>query len=344
MTLNFHKFFVRGSLKPLLLAQLAVQQEELIVQNPAFQHARDEFLRMSGAEVPRLLRLIMDLETGKNRVVDQHLALFDNEDAVKFRLVRLANGLSAPAGVSRHSISDSRAAMEKIGFSAVREIAAAAAVSKLLKFDGVWQSSSDEDFWRHSVATAIASRRLYHHLFGVPSFGLLPYLTGLFHDIGIVAAAAHRTLGAGVEYRQTLLLHLQHQLPLNREEEALLGFSHADLGAAVLDEWKLPREVGEAVRHHHRTPAGGGAGTAAARLVHTLRIADDMARRLQGAGQGHFMAPAETLLEESFRFLELPPAEWATLMADVTGEWEMLSRLGWFQLLCPRYCPVSQSA
>lgn len=331
MKFNFHNLFMRGSLKPVLQAQLAIQREEALAQTPLFLHAKNEFLCDVGLEMPAQLRTVMELAAEKSRLADPHLALFDNQDAVSFRLVRTANGLPASEGASRRIVSTGREALEKIGYATVREMAAAAAVSKLFQFDGIWQSCSDEEFWLHSVATAIASRRLYNHLVGTPSADMVPFLAGLLHDLGTVAA--HRTLGTTTEYRQALLQHLQHRRPLDGEEEALLGFTHADLGAAVLDAWELPPELCGAVRHHHRNRDNGGAVDS--QLLHVLRIADDMALRLSGAGHADFMAPNEALLGESLGFLELTTSEWAALMAQVTGEWEMLARLGWFQVLRP---------
>ena len=334
MKLNFHNLFMRGSLKPVLQAQLVAQQDDAITRNPVFQYAKHEFMHMADAETLARLRVIMALATDKNRLSDQHLALFDHEDTVSFRLVRTANSLSPAAGEPRRIVSNSREAIEKIGFAAVRELAAAAAASKLFQFDGIWQSCSDEDFWLHSVATAIASRRLYQQLFGVSAADMLPYLAGLLHDIGIVAA--HRTLGTTAEYRQALFSHLQQQRPLDREEEAVLGFNHADLGAAILDGWHLPAELCEAAHRHHRHPRGVAAAETSP-LVHVIRIADDMALRIPGAGHPDFVMTDEALLGESLRFLELGTAEWANLMAAVVNEWDQLARLGWFQGLRPRF-------
>ena len=342
MKLNFHELFMRGSLKPVLQAQLAIQQNDAICQNPVFQYAKNEFIRLTDRESLAHLQTIMDMAAGKNRIPGQHLALFDNEDAVSFRLVRTANSLSPSDGAPRRIVSNGREAVERIGFAAVRELAAAAAVSKLFRFDGLWQSCSDDDFWLHSVATAIASRHLHQHLFGPSAVDMLPFLTGLLHDVGI--AAAHRTLGTTEEYRQALFAHLQQQRPLDREEDALFGFSHADLGAAVLESWALPAELCEASHHHHRNPVGGVRLETSLQLVHTLRIADDMALRLPGAGHSDFMVTNDVLLEESFRFLELNVSEWTTLMAEVGGEWERLSRLGWFQVLRLWHLPAAKGA
>lgn len=74
------------------------------------------------------------------------------------------------------------------------------------------------------------------------------YLAGLLHDIGRVALVAQ----LGADYRDAILVPaLRAGRPLHEQENALLGFDHSALGAALLSSWTLPRFIVDVVAHHH---------------------------------------------------------------------------------------------
>ncbi len=77
------------------------------------------------------------------------------------------------------------------------------------------------------------------------------YLGGMLHDIGgLVIAATHPE-----EHREILAHAGKDERRMVARETEVLGFDHADVGAALLAVWGLPCELVEAVLLHHR--AGG---------------------------------------------------------------------------------------
>ena len=56
-------------------------------------------------------------------------------------------------------------------------------------------------------------------------------------------------------------------------EEAHCGLNHAEVSAFILDRWRLPTEISEAIRHHHRPDQG----------AYSTRLAKGRASRLHFA-------------------------------------------------------------
>jgi putative nucleotidyltransferase with HDIG domain len=157
------------------------------------------------------------------------------------RLLKLVNsamyGFPSKIETVSHAISI-------VGTAQLQDLALATSVIRL--FANVPESLvTMESFWRHSVACgvtarAIASRR---REVNVERY----FVAGLLHDIG----RPIMFMQAPEEARAAVLRSRETGEPLYQVEYALLGFDHAHVGHALLDQWKLPPSLRESVAHHH---------------------------------------------------------------------------------------------
>ncbi len=107
-------------------------------------------------------------------------------------------------------------------------------------------------FWEHSLACASLAQAL-----AAATGQANPetaFVAGLMHDIGriILFKQAPRHMAAAM--RQAMAEHV----PLVAAEQAVLGFSHADLGGLLLAKWQFPTHLEHSVRDHHAPRAGAG--------------------------------------------------------------------------------------
>lgn len=173
------------------------------------------------------------------------------------RMLRVAN--SAFYGFPTE-IDTIERAVNVIGLRQIRELVLATSVVKV--FDGIPPGMVDmSSFWEHSVAVGIMARALGRHarIATADSF----YVPGLLHDIGRL-----------VMYVK--LPDLMHDL-LNRRdsngecmhilERQILDYTHAELGARLLESWKIPQSIWEPVATHHQ-PENGGKYVLAACAIH----------------------------------------------------------------------------
>jgi putative nucleotidyltransferase with HDIG domain len=153
-----------------------------------------------------------------------------------------------------------------------------------------------ESFWRHSVACGttarvIASRRREPN---VERF----FVAGLLHDIGRPIIF----MRAAVEERQALALAEEKTLALFEAEQQVMGFDHTHVGSALLEAWKLPLSLREAVAFHHhperahRFPVEAG----------TVHVADILANGLRLGSSGERMVPP--FVPAAWDLLGLSPA------------------------------------
>ncbi|VAW63341.1 hypothetical protein MNBD_GAMMA09-539 [hydrothermal vent metagenome] len=100
-------------------------------------------------------------------------------------------------------------------------------------------------FWRHSVHTGIISRLLSKHCNILHGERL--FVAGMLHDIGKLVLYFKEP-----ELSQQVLMHsADSDGLLFKSEKEIIGFTHADVGAALIDAWKLSDTLREVVAHHH---------------------------------------------------------------------------------------------
>jgi putative nucleotidyltransferase with HDIG domain len=217
-------------------------------------------------EFPLLPRLAIELhkELGDETTDVRRVAcLLTVEQAIAARALRLAN--SPFYGVSR-PIGSIHEAVMLLGLDSVHAIVVAAAVAAfchgraLSRFDRM-------AFLRHGITAASCGRAL------APELGVrvdVAFTAALLHDIGTLAIAT--CLPA--QYAAVMARGPQQDGEWSAAERQVLGFDHAELGAALAQRWNFDPAMQAAIRQHHsesRTLLGD--------IVHT---ADEVAHQLQG--------------------------------------------------------------
>lgn len=123
-------------------------------------------------------------------------------------------------------------------------------------------SLDDEEAFSRLQASAYETACLAA-LFVPANLRSLVYAAALLHDVGHVALC----FGMGERYRVTVHPH-DGGCRVAAECE-LLGSTHAELGAQLLELWGLPAELTDIVRHHHTPDRAAPANLLAAAAVHT---------------------------------------------------------------------------
>lgn len=100
-------------------------------------------------------------------------------------------------------------------------------------------------FWSHSVYTGITARLISRHCNILHGERL--FVAGLLHDIGKLILYFEEP----VLSEQVLMEASENDGMLFRAEQRLFGFSHADVGGALMSAWQMPDTLIEAVKYHH---------------------------------------------------------------------------------------------
>lgn len=100
-----------------------------------------------------------------------------------------------------------------------------------------------ESFWRHSFATAVIAQQLAKEI-KLPQQERL-FTCGLLHELGGLLIG----LTKPDMYRQIISNANNNKISMYEAEKELLGFTHFDVTAELLEMWQLPTSISQTIRH-----------------------------------------------------------------------------------------------
>jgi len=134
-------------------------------------------------------------------------------------------------------------------------------------------------FWRHAFLVAIAMDRLGERR-DAEDDAPIYYATGIIHDVGqLVLCSCMPKASARVAQNSPVRCVAVH-----RVEVANQGFDHASIGADLLDHWRMPPDVRDAVAEHHLLTVDSPSKTETTRMSNTLQLAELIAGESPPAG------------------------------------------------------------
>ena len=206
---------------------------------------------------PKVLPQLKHLLQDGNSALDQVVTLVRLDPGLAARVLQVANSPYFYTGARCLTIED---AVARVGYDEVYWLVSyAVSVQVLNRPVAVYGLESDQ-MWAHSVCCALAAESLAERV-GVDQAAA--YTLGLLHGIGMIAIDEW-ALRAGRELKLTI-----HPFPLEatRSERAQFGFTHAEVGAALLENWDFPAEICDPVRFQYAPAHATNWGALAALLV-----------------------------------------------------------------------------
>lgn len=248
-------------------------------------------MKPSSRNVDRIIRNVADLPTLPAAVLHitqivnnpkasaRDLAgIITSDQVLTARLLRLVN--SSFYGFPQ-KISTVTGAIVLLGFDAIRHLLLSTSIFHLFSSPNGDARFHLDAFWDHSLGCALAakvigSRMRYEQVEEL-------FVAGLLHDIGKIIEVLYfpdefQQIAKGVSERNILMLDAEMQI---------LGLSHAEIGAALAEAWRLPPKLIQAVGFHHH-PADTEHFRREAAVVH---LADILCRALDLGSGGDMRMP-----------------------------------------------------
>ncbi len=224
----------------------------------------------------------------EERSVQQVAEIVEKEPGLVAKLLQLVN--SSFFGRPQR-ITGAAKAVSMLGLDLVRAVVLASSTFeqfKRLKLTGI----SIDAMWSHAADTAALAKTIARSA-GMDAKTIdTAFTCGLLHDIGKLLIAAHLSDA----FRQITTRMRREGGRMAAAEMAVLGTTHAAVGAYLLGLWGLPEPLVNAVAGHH---APGRSAGASLDLVGVTHIADAFAN----AGKG-LADPGRPVDDLDYAFLE----------------------------------------
>ncbi len=195
------------------------------------------------ASLPEVYIQVSQLLDDEQTTAGQIGLVVEKDPALTAKILRMAN--SAFYGFP-HKISSMSQAITILGRDRIRQMLIGTVVSGLFGNKRNSGILAMEDFWYHSVKTAILGRYLCQHGKLAEHKETL-FTGGLLHKIGQLILAQQ----AETAYAELLQQAETEGNDLLQMETARFGFNHAQVGAAFIDKWGLPKVLSAMAGFYH---------------------------------------------------------------------------------------------
>ena len=161
---------------------------------------------------------------------------------VTAKTLKLAN--SAYYGFPR-AITTISEAVVLLGLETLKGLIIAISAFNMLNKEIKGYKYQKDDFWHHSLSTALITQKIAkrRHFANTETY----FIGGILHDIGKLLLDHFRVS----HYDRIEDFRHQNRVPDYLAEKSILGYDHAEVGAALADMWKFPSLLIDIIRYHH---------------------------------------------------------------------------------------------
>ena len=197
--------------------------------------------------VPHKTAELLRLYSDPNGTIDQLAAFVSADPILAAQVMRHANSALFGLSGSVNTLED--AIFRVLGFDTVINLALGVVTARCFMLPQPGRLGA-HNFWTQAVMSASFAHKLARLVPGQPAAPRpgTAYLAALLHNIGyLVLAQLFRT-----EYFWlSKLVDAKPRIEVPKVERRLLGITHSELGAWLMEAWNMPEEVVTVIREHH---------------------------------------------------------------------------------------------
>ncbi|MFC1528441.1 HDOD domain-containing protein [Candidatus Latescibacterota bacterium] len=224
--------------------------------------AQIEYLPPFPAIISKALKRLKEPDVSTDEIAE--IIRFDQ--ATASNVLRMCN--SSYFGL-RRTLSNISEAVVYIGLSRLKQILLLTGFNQYFDSKPIGYESKKGELWKHTLSTAIIAENA-RKIFGVKKDENI-FISGLIHDVGKLVLGEF--VAEAIQEIHTLIE--KKGLTFIDAEKSVFSIDHAELGSKVIELWKFPEEVINAVKKHHTQPEEGDND-----LDNIIRISDSVSMKM----------------------------------------------------------------
>jgi putative nucleotidyltransferase with HDIG domain len=188
----------------------------------------------------RLSKLISD----ENSSIKELENIIRLDPTLVLRLLRIVN---SPYYGLQHKVESIDRAVVFIGMKNLRNMVVTEALKDIFKIGKDEHIYSRRQLWLHCAAVSICGQMISERIF--EQKGEDVFLCGILHDIGYIVEdqVSHDS------FIQACTAHQANSKPITDYENEFIGTNHCIVGYEMAREWRLPAEVQDGIKFHHKS-------------------------------------------------------------------------------------------
>ena len=196
--------------------------------------------------MPQVASKVLELSSDPNTSANQMQQVISDDQAMTARILKIAN--SAMYSCSR-KIKTLTEAIVMLGFNSIRSLVVTSAARNLYNTKASRTGLKERLLWEHSIGAAFACRLLVQNR--QPALTEEAFLAGLMHDIGKLVLSNR----VPEKFDEIVQMVYNENRDFAVTERELLGFDHTQVGAALVNKWKLSPLLEDVILSHHKSEA-----------------------------------------------------------------------------------------
>lgn len=192
--------------------------------------------------MPQVASKVLELSSDPNTSAQQLQQVISDDQAMTGRILKIAN--SALYSCSR-KIKTLTEAIVMLGFNSIRSLVVTSAARNLYNTRTSQTGLKERLLWEHSIGCAFACRIMAMET--RPALTEEAFLAGLMHDIGKLVL----NIQTPESFDQIVQVVYNENRPFSQTEKEVFGFDHTQVGALLINKWKLSPVLEEVILHHH---------------------------------------------------------------------------------------------
>lgn len=203
---------------------------------------KDTLLRMGTLpSVPALYWMIVEEINAPYPTIEKVAQIISKDPGMTAKVLKLAN-TRGPA----NRISDIVQATHALGLENLKSFVLAAELFSDIRQDGQSLAFDVDALWQHGLSVSEYAKKIADHEVDNQQIVDDSYTSALLHDIGLLILASKLP----DEFERALTHAREENTTLMQAERAVLGATHAEVGAYLLDLWGLADDIVKAISHH----------------------------------------------------------------------------------------------
>lgn len=190
--------------------------------------------------------LVLDELVATEKTSNSHiLSIIQQDPGLEIKILKLVN--FSYLGFSGDAISSIKDAINVFGIKLFRDLVLTAKFYDSMQQGKLWRGFSFDHLYQRSIQVSQFAFRICYELGANRKTKVQARLAGLLIDTGMLALAKCDPKN----YHQVMIHAHELNQPLHVSERLILGASHGQVGAYLLDQWGVSPEVVDAVLFHH---------------------------------------------------------------------------------------------
>lgn len=261
--------------------------------------SRDDLITRAGDLdiLPFVARKLLEAVSDHNVTIESLCRIMEKDQTIAVRVLKISN--SALYGL-RQEVTSLNQAVMVLGLRTIRSLVLSVSTKSLYRRFGI----TEKLMWEHSVGAAVAARLIALDLGAEVRES--SFTSGLMHDLGKIFMN-NETPDA---FARVMIKIYDEDMDSLEAEQEVYGFTHQEIGAAVVKKWGLSNLTAEIIALHHLkdTHLESIKDPVAAKSVAAVHLADHVCK---------FLGIGRREPKESIVLHDLPSARFLGIQNDM---------------------------